>query len=113
MNSAPQPQARIKFVKGPLNGNTFDIVQPITTIGRDRSNNITILDQKVSRFHARLLLDNGSWKIEKLSQTNSVTVNQQSIEATTLSNNAIVGLGENNTFLFLLTPDATQAGHAA
>jgi len=29
--------------------------QPITTIGRDNSNDITNLYQKVSRFHARLI----------------------------------------------------------
>lgn len=103
-----QPRAWIKFLKGPFSGMTFDIVQPITTIGRDKSNDIHVLDQKVSRFHARLLWDNGSWRIEKLSQNNSVTVDEQSIEnttLTTLSHNAMVGLGEDSAFLFLLSPD--------
>ncbi len=113
MNSVKQVQTRawIKFLKGPLSGTTFDIVLPITTIGRDRSNDITVLDQKVSRFHARLLQDDGAWRVEKLSQTSSVTVNQQSIESlegTTLSHNALVELGEDSTFLFLLSLDDAQ-----
>src|SRR5450755_616992 len=108
-----QPRAWIKFLKGPLSGITFDIVQPITTIGRDKSNDITVRDQKISRFHAHLLWDNGSWRVEKLSQTSSVTVAQQSIEGTTLSHNAMVGLGEDNAFLFLLTLDDMPGEDAA
>ncbi len=110
MNTAQQaqPQAWIKFLKGPLSGTTIDIVQPTTTIGRDRNNDIAVPDQKVSRFHARLLWDNGSWRIEKLSQTNSVTVAQQSIEGTTLSHNTMIGLGEDSAFLFLLSRDDMQ-----
>src|SRR5947209_725946 len=115
MDTVPQvhPRAWITFLKGPLSGNTFDIVQPVTTIGRDRSNGITILDQKVSRFHARLLWDNGSWKIEKLSQSSSVTLDQQTIEGATLSHNAMVGLGEDNVFLFLLSPSTIQGEDTA
>ena len=108
-----QPQAWIKFLKGPLSGISFDIVQPITTIGRDRSNDITVLDQKVSRFHARLLWENGTWRVEKISQSSSVTIDQQDIEGTTLSHNATVGLGEDSTFLFLLSLDDIQGEDAA
>ncbi|MDQ6662365.1 MAG: FHA domain-containing protein, partial [Chloroflexota bacterium] len=100
-----QPRAWIKFLKGPLTGVTFDVVQPITTIGRDKSNDLAVLDQKVSRFHARLLWDNGSWRVEKLSQISFITVDQQSIEGTTLSHNAMVELGEDSAFLFLLSLD--------
>lgn len=103
-----RPRAHVTFLKGPLSGTTFAIVQPVTTIGRDRSNDIIVLDQKVSRFQARLLWDKGVWKIEKLSQTSTVTLNQQSIEEATLSHNAMVGLGEDSAFLFLLSPDPIQ-----
>src|SRR5438067_6262924 len=114
MNTVQQVQPRtwIKFLKGPLTGITFDIVQPITTIGRDRSNDIIVLDQKVSRFHARLLWDNGSWRVEKLSQNSPVTVDQQSTEGTTLSHNAMVGLGEDSAFLFRLSLDDVQGEDA-
>jgi len=115
MSTVEQVQTRawIKFLKGPLSGTTFDIVQPITTLGRDRSNDIAVLDQKVSRFHARLLWDDGAWRVEKLSQTSSVTVDQQSIEGTTLSHNAVIELGEYSTFLFLLSLDDMQGEDAA
>src|SRR5690348_8675395 len=100
-----QPLAAIKFLTGPLNGSTFDIIQPITTIGRHNSNDLMVADPKVSRFHARLIMDDGSWRIERVSQTSIITVDQQSIEQSTLSHNAIVELGDNTSFLFLLTMD--------
>src|SRR5690349_10148242 len=96
-----QPLAAIKFLKGPLNGSTFDIVQPITTIGRHNSNDLMVADPKVSRFHARLLWNDGAWMIERLSQTSIITVDQKHVEQSTLSHNAIVELGDNTSFLFL------------
>ncbi len=104
-----QPLAAIKFLTGPLSGTTFDIIQPITTIGRDKSNDLIVADRKVSRFHARLVWNDGSWRIEKLSQTSIITIDQQNIEQSTLSNNAIVELGEDTSFLFLLTTEGNQA----
>lgn len=103
-----QPQAAIRFLKGPLSGTTFDIVQPITTIGRDKSNDLIVADQKVSRFHARLMWNDGSWKIEKLSQTSTITIDRQSVQQSTLSDNAVVELGDDTSFLFLLTLDDRQ-----
>lgn len=103
-----QPLAAIKFLTGPLSGTTLDINQPITTIGRDKSNDLIVADRKVSRFHARLVWHDGSWKIEKLSQTSIITIDQQSIEQSSLSNNAIIELGEDTSFLFLLTTEGNQ-----
>src|SRR5215469_11760996 len=105
-----RPLAWIKFVRGPLSGVPFDIVQPITAIGRYKSNDLSVADRKVSRLHARLLWNDGAWTIEKLSQTSFVTVDQQRIEQSALSHNALVELGEDTAFLFLFAPDDQQAG---
>src|SRR5207245_2457152 len=73
----------IKFLTGPLAGKTFQINKPITTIGRDATNDIVVKgDQKVSRSHARLIWHNGTWSIEKLALQNIVTVNQQQVQQT-------------------------------
>lgn len=79
-DQTPQPLASIRFLTGPLTNSMFHITSPITTIGRDRSNDITISDQKVSRFHARLIYSDGAWEIEKVSQTSTVTVNHEAKE---------------------------------
>lgn len=104
IDSKPQALASIKFLSGPLTNSTFSITKPITTIGRDRSNDIFISDQKISRFHARLLHNNGLWNVEKLSQTSTVTIDKQNIEQAILSQNTVVVLGETTSFLFSLSP---------
>lgn len=107
-----QPRAWVKFVKGPLNGSTIEIIRSVTTIGRDKSNDITLLDPKISRSHTRLVYDNGSWQLEKLSQTSIVTLDQQPVEQSSLSHQALVGLGEDTAFLFLLSLDGKQGEEA-
>ena len=95
-------QGSIRFLTGPLAGRTFELSKPIITIGRDNSNDIFVTDPKVSRFHARLLWNNGSWSIEKVSQTSTVSVNQQPVQQSFIYNNNVVGLGDDSSFLFLL-----------
>ncbi|MFL5656032.1 MAG: FHA domain-containing protein, partial [Ktedonobacteraceae bacterium] len=92
----------IKFLTGPLAGKTFLINKPITTIGRDATNDIVVKgDQKVSRSHARLIWNNGSWSIEKLAPQNTLTVNQQQVQQAGIFDNSTISLGDDTTFLFL------------
>ncbi len=104
MNSEHKPQvlASLTFLSGPLTGRVFPVTNLITTLGRDRSNDITISDQNVSRFHARLMYKDAVWSIEKLTQTNTITIDQQAKEQAALSHKNIVGLGDVTTFLFTL-----------
>ncbi len=95
-------QGIIRFLTGPLAGRTFELNKPILTIGRDNSNDIFVTDPKVSRFHARLLWNNGLWSIEKISQTSTVSVNQQHIQQSLIYDNNVVGLGDDSSFVFLL-----------
>jgi ABC transport system ATP-binding/permease protein len=96
--------ATIKFLTGPLTNSTFTIARPVITIGRDRSNDIIITDQRISRFHARLTFNSDLWEIEKLSETNTVTVDHEEREQVVLSHNMIIGLGDANSFIFSLAP---------
>ena len=96
----------IKFLTGPLAGRTFQINKAVTTIGREANNDIVVKgDQKVSRNHARILWSNGSWSIEKLSQQNIITVNQQQVQQAAISDGNMIGLGEDTTFLFQIKAD--------
>ncbi len=116
--------ASIKFLSGPLEGQTFSIQKPTTTIGRELTNDIAVKnDAKVSRYHARLLWKDGAWSIEKLSQSSFVSVNQQKVQQAPISNDAVIGLGDTTAFVFLTStgvqssqlPDAptllVQEGH--
>jgi ABC-type multidrug transport system ATPase subunit len=100
----------IKFLTGPLKGRTFPIDRQVITLGRDTSNDIVIKDdQKVSPFHARFLWKNASWYIERHPQAGTISLNKRYIDEAILYDEAIIELGEDTSFLLLISnlpPDA-------
>jgi ABC-type multidrug transport system ATPase subunit/pSer/pThr/pTyr-binding forkhead associated (FHA) protein len=107
-----QEATSITFVSGPLAGKTFEITKAITTIGRHTSNDIIILDEKVSRYHARIIYSDGIWSIEKLSQTRPVIVDGQSIEKAPLAHNSRIELGQDSAFLFATAANARSSSQS-
>ncbi|BCL79103.1 ABC transporter ATP-binding protein [Ktedonobacteria bacterium brp13] len=109
--SESQIEASIIFLSGPLAGQEFQLTQPITTLGRHSSNNIPVPDPNVSRHHARILWSkaDGTWRIEKVSQSSYITVAQQQVEQAILPDEVTIRLGNNSSFCFRCVPDdATQ-----
>jgi ABC-type multidrug transport system ATPase subunit/pSer/pThr/pTyr-binding forkhead associated (FHA) protein len=91
----------VTFLTGPLAGQTIDILKPTTTIGRDATNDIVVKgDQRVSRQHARLVLENGAWRIENLAQQNILRVDQQVVRQAAIQDKSVIGLGQVTTFVF-------------
>ncbi|TMC95909.1 MAG: FHA domain-containing protein [Chloroflexi bacterium] len=89
---------------------TYRITKPITTIGRESTNDIVVKgDQRVSRSHARIIWQNGSWSIEKLSPQNMMTVNRVPVQQATIADGNTIGLGEDTTFLFQVRAQAQAA----
>src|SRR5215472_15252773 len=107
----PLNSTSIKFLSGPLAGQTFPISKSSVTIGRASTNDIVVKDDlKVSRTHARLLKQNGSWSIEKLAPYyNTLTVNQQHVQQAMITNNATIRIGADTSFLFLIKPEILAA----
>jgi ABC transport system ATP-binding/permease protein len=94
-------EVAIRFLSGPLVEKTISIQKPVIIIGRDPQSDIVVFDPKVSRRHARIRIENGTWSIENLSQSSYITINQQQIQQGILQHNNVVGLGENTSFVFL------------
>src|SRR5438874_10214962 len=103
VTNRPQESASIRFLTGPLAGNTFQLTKPMITFGRDTGNDVIISDPTVSRKHAHLLNNTGQWSIEKLAEQNVVTVNQQNVQSAVISDRDTIGLGTGTTFLFLVS----------
>src|SRR6266480_181872 len=103
VTNRPQESASIRFLTGPLAGNTFQINKPMITFGRDTGNDVIISDPTVSRKHAHLVNKAGQWSIEKLAEQNVVTVNQQNVQTAVISDRDTIGLGTGTTFLFLIS----------
>jgi ABC-type multidrug transport system ATPase subunit len=108
MNRGKEPPilGSLRFLTGPLAGNTYSITKAITTLGRDPSNDIIISDPSVSRHHAQITFENGSWSIKKLSTQNTLTVNQRDLAQSPIHDRDTIGLGPGTTFLLLIDTNA-------
>src|SRR5437588_10960324 len=101
------PLGSLRFLTGPLAGNTYPITKPMTTLGRETANDIVISDPAVSRYHAHIIWENSTWTIKKLVTHNSLTVNQKALPEALLSDRDTIGLGPGTTFLFLIASNGS------
>lgn len=62
---------------GPTPGKVFELAEQDMTLGREPGNEITINDAEVSRKHARLFFQSGTYMIEDLGSTNGTFINNQ------------------------------------
>src|SRR5690348_14519172 len=100
----PPTLGSITFLTGPMSGTTYPITKPIITIGREANNDIVIAtDASVSRHHAQLAWNNGTWSITKLSPQNTLMVNDRDIPQGELHDRDMVRLGTTTTFRFQIS----------
>ncbi len=96
-------RVQLVFSKGPLQGRKFLLTQPSTTLGRYGTNDIVIPDPKISRYHARIVCDQGIWRIENLSRPGATIVDRREVEKVVLTDNSIIELGEDTACVFSLS----------
>lgn len=65
------------FIDGPSEGTHVRVPDGGLDIGRSDENHLVLTDEGVSRFHARLLYDNGSLWIQDAGSRNGVFVNEE------------------------------------
>ncbi len=115
MSTDAQPAGLVSliFVSGPLKGRTIQITQSVTRIGRDPSNEVVVKgDAHVSRQHARLVLANGVWRVENISEHNWITVNKQQVQQAVIQDQAVIALGDKTSFIFAIRQPAAGAAPA-
>ncbi len=109
-DEAIQNAGSVRFLTGPLKGNTYPITRQIITLGSDTSNDIVIRnDPGVTPFHARLLWKNGAWHIEKHPQAGLIILNKSAINEGILNDHALVELGKDTSFLMLIHHETPKA----
>ena len=95
---------------GPKQGETVAVIGDEFVMGRDPSNEWPIEDIEVSRRHARLVLEDGSYSIEDLGSTNGTFVNGQRIRSLLpVLPGATIRLGENVLLFFDDASDSDDA----
>ncbi|WP_220193519.1 FHA domain-containing protein [Ktedonospora formicarum] len=103
MNAVPPGSSlgSLQFLSGPMAGSVMQITKPVIQIGREPGNDVIISDASISRRHAQIKLENGSWQIEKLAAQNSLTINQQETQHGALTSQDVIGLGGRVSFRFI------------
>ncbi len=112
---APQTY-QLVMEAGPTPGNAYALEKQEVYIGRDIHNDVVVNDAEVSRRHARLVAEAGSFLLEDLGSTNGTFVDGQRITGPHLMRpGEKIYLGENVTMRFEAAPydpDATMASAA-
>jgi transcriptional regulator with GAF, ATPase, and Fis domain len=103
--SAPNPQAepparvRLEAVSGPVEGRIFSLEEGELSIGREPSNQISLLDPLVSRRHCVVRRDGPDVRLEDLDSRNSTFVNGVPVKERVLVHGDQVRVG-NSIFVF-------------
>jgi Nif-specific regulatory protein len=103
----PDIPAELEAVAGPLKGSTIPLQEDEASIGREPSNQISLLDAAVSRRHCVIRRNAGQFKIQDLDSRNSTFVNGVPVTERTLISGDEIKIG-NSLFVFVL-PDVEKA----
>ena len=103
--------AEIKFIAGPLSGETHPLSETVTSVlGRSVEADLTVPDPVMSGRHAQIWCENGVWTVRDLDSSNGTAVNGKAIVTRALASGDKVETGE-STFVF--TVDGMQGDAAA
>ena len=85
---------KLEIIRGENVGQAFKI-KPTTSIGRERDNDIILLDLKTSRYHAQISLEADQWTLTDLGSSNHTYVNGHIVTApVALRSGDRIGVGE-------------------
>jgi diguanylate cyclase (GGDEF)-like protein/PAS domain S-box-containing protein len=82
----------LEYPRGLLQKTIF-MLEGDTTIGRNRSNTISLVDPGVSRVHARLMRQGDHWVIADLRSRNGLFVNDERVESRALKHGDQIRIG--------------------
>jgi hypothetical protein len=112
---APQTY-QLVMEAGPTPGKAYALDRSEMYVGRDIHNDVVVNDAEVSRRHARMVADAGSYLLEDLGSTNGTFVDGQRVTGPHLMRpGEKIHLGENVILRFEASaydPDATMASEA-
>lgn len=96
---------RLVIRSGPDIGKVIPVDGPLISIGREKSNDIVINDIEVSRKHALMRFENGSYLLQDNGSTNGTFVDGDRLMGPlVLHGGEIISLGENTSLVFEALP---------
>ena len=88
-----QGRLRLRIVRGVSAHSLYEITRPLS-LGRGEENDIVVADPRVSRRHARILLESGALAIEDLESSNGTFVNGAAVQRQILAPGDVIIVGE-------------------
>ena len=96
VDSKSEPRYALRFISGKYQGGEYPLTEgQELVIGRSSELDMVLVEEMVSRKHARILLSNGSISIEDLGSTNGTFVNGEKVQQGTLREGDRVLIGTN------------------
>jgi pSer/pThr/pTyr-binding forkhead associated (FHA) protein len=113
--SPPAPGRRgLRFISGKYRGEEFPLEEGKTvTIGRSSDLDMVLVEEMVSRKHARIHLDGGTITIEDLESTNGTFVNGEKIHHARLREGDRILIGTSILKVVMLTGDSVLESAAS
>ncbi len=101
--------ASLTISSGPNAGSAFSLSCDNAGIGRDHDCEISLSDEKVSRFHAMVLMRGESFVLRDLGSSNGTYLNNKRIDEAELSPGDVVRVGRTEMTFELRRPDTREA----
>ena len=83
----------LRVLDGADRGRSFDDLCPPITIGREEGNIVQLNDDRVSRFHVKIQVDNDQLVLTDLESTNGTRVNGEDIQLRILKHGDLIMVG--------------------
>jgi len=102
----PEPRTARLILESGLGKSEYPLDAPVVTIGRSRSNDISLDDARVSRHHARIVRDEHGYLLEALNSRNGTRVDDRAVrDSCVLADGALLQIGD-ATFRFEMSAPA-------
>lgn len=102
------PSIRVRIEKGKAEKTDFCFTAPFR-IGRGKDCEVRIADPTVSRLHAEILFEEGSWWVHDLKSGNGTFVDDKRVERAPLAKETRIKLGISGPILCLTTEGVAEA----
>lgn len=97
----------LRLLNGPSKDRVYTMRAAVTTIGRGTDNDLVLEATEVSRYHARIELVGGQWRLVDLGSTNGTKVNGHPVKETALRPGDRIDVG---TLQLEFVPQPVSAG---
>ena len=91
-----------------INKQRIPLVKSVTTLGRQLGNDIVFHEEFLSRFHAEIIFENGTYALVDMNSTSGTFVNGKKIDRCVLNSGDLIGLA--NIYIMFVNNNSKITG---